>query len=1762
MADQRRKILMLAAVAALALFCGCGSEAEADDQVPDQPPEAPETDTGHVDAEPDEPTEVEAADTQPADIPAGEARFDKDRFLHDIRELTSGDHRLAGLPEGSRRASKYVEQRLRDAGVEDVFVQEFPVIQNIPTESRLVSDGREYPLLACRPNLLQASVTPADGLTGKTLYAGEGDMAEFGDEMPQDRIVVMEWDSDLRWLRAFAFGAKAVVFIGSEEPAPNAWHHLHMPANLPRFYVPEETAEELELRSRPREVTLHAASKWDELSGRNVIAHLPGTDPEFVQGRPEQAVVLAAPLDSYSEVPALSPGARGAANAAALLQLVEYYRVNRPRRDIIAVFLDAQAQSHAGARAFYGAVAADDRRAEAVKDRIKNFEDEREYRRQLLDIFSRDDLFAPDTKGLAYYEEALRAVNDEVLNFSSDVLEQLRPLRLERSRLRRREESVPSELEERIEFLAAEDLGWNTLQGYIANHRQHGMSEPELAEHARRELARHERGLRRLDSDEDPRASDLRIQRAIYDGLMDKMEIAKWRMRDMTTSRLEELDTLEARAKKDLELRDRFGPKQRHLVLHVSVNLGDARRQWSFVHGDDSGPMMGDDPGYYRGLFATMDETARQLGEDAADFDRRALSPEYSSRLFAPGRFVHSGAAARMFALFNVAAMTSMDRLDREGQPADTLEALDTDAVFSQTRQLGAFLHRLTEHRGLTLSPRARPRARWHESRWALPQSTGGRVRRAGAGSAMADRSVPDAVVAIITRGVGGHWDINSVRENPPGFVRPILTRTNTDGVFSVGPYVPDPGSGQTPPAPLIFSAAFDEPTVLSQRQNQEDDSHSRGLIAYANTEDTFEQDRDLSSASVELFHTRGITLVGFGFHRGAVGTRAMDASSGARFSNDRHQLCEWENVLTLFAPYEIERYSLFNRAGMVLLNNEPTREGHQGQGLLLADPWSRPATPEWTAGDLSRLNEYRLSLLRGNRINEESLEIIHSKARALAEDVERRDQSDSAAGADEGGDEDPPMSVQRYFAGKSASAAYSRGAYSPSVSVITDLVNAVVLLLLMAMPFAYALERLIIGTPHIYRQIGWFTAFFLLTFILLYLVNPAFSIAATPVVIFLAFAIILLSSLVIFIMIRKLQAELKKLQGLSVSVHSADVSRLSTMLAAVHMGISTMRRRPLRTLLTASTVVLLTFTILAFASFGTSWGLRERYEGPLTNPPPRILVRSQLWSPVGDGVYETLRGHFDGRGQVVPRYWLSPTAGEVERAMADNRDLQKLVAAGDGSQATSIAAAVGLDRRDVQNQQELASMLSGRSEMLEDDGIFLTEAVASELGLTEDDTGNADVLLAGRRFTFAGTILDAMAGYTLLEDSSILPVDYQTTTGGALESLQDTGVTARGEMPDIETSQFVTYNLDRVVIISPRAAERLGAEIRAVKVYPDQPEDIRELASEAAHISKLPTYVGDSGGVDRLIFAALATASGWRDLMIPVLLGGLIVFGTMLGSVSDREREIYTFSSLGLAPPHVASLFFAEASVYAVVGGMGGYLLGQLVTRVMGFLAELGYVAVPSMNYSSTNAIVTILIVMGTVLISTIYPAVKASRSANPGIQRQWRIPPPKGDLYDLVFPFTVSAYDITGVVSFLREHFHNHADEALGGFATTACEIFRQEDNDMLAFGATVALAPFDLGVNQDFVLLSRPSEIEGIDEVRIMIYRRSGAHGDWRRANRVFINDLRKQLLIWRSLPDDVIDNYRRQTLSGWEDLPRRRVDAESFGRNHTPTGQGTT
>jgi len=330
-----------------------------------------------------------------------------------------------------------------------------------------------------------------------------------------------------------------------------------------------------------------------------------------------------------------------------------------------------------------------------------------------------------------------------------------------------------------------------------------------------------------------------------------------------------------------------------------------------------------------------------------------------------------------------------------------------------------------------------------------------------------------------------------------------------------------------------------------------------------------------------------------------------------------------------------------------------------------------------------------------------------------------------------------------------------------------------------------------------------------------------------------------------------------------------------------------------------------------------------------------------------------------------------------------------------------------------------------------------------------------------------------------------------------------------------------------------------LGMLTNFVTLYPKEGANVDDDATKLAEYLQGPVCACSDAGSTRFFFTEKFEGSGMLEVLVPLLLGGLIIFSSLLGSIVDRQKEIFTYSALGLAPPDVATLFFAESAVFAVIGGMGGYLISQVVVKLLSILAEYGIARVPDVNFSSFSSIVTILIVMVTVMLSTIYPAFMASKSANPGVARKWRMPKPDGDIMRFTFPFTVSAESIAGILAFIREHFDNHGDASLGAFAAREVGITstpRADGSREMSISAEIALAPFDLGVFQRFSMTTKASDIAGIDEVVVELMRLNGSTGTWVRGNRAFIDDLREQFLRWRSLPVDSVEQYHRLAESG--------------------------
>ena len=326
---------------------------------------------------------------------------------------------------------------------------------------------------------------------------------------------------------------------------------------------------------------------------------------------------------------------------------------------------------------------------------------------------------------------------------------------------------------------------------------------------------------------------------------------------------------------------------------------------------------------------------------------------------------------------------------------------------------------------------------------------------------------------------------------------------------------------------------------------------------------------------------------------------------------------------------------------------------------------------------------------------------------------------------------------------------------------------------------------------------------------------------------------------------------------------------------------------------------------------------------------------------------------------------------------------------------------------------------------------------------------------------------------------------------------------------------------------------ESLGAELMSVAIAFDEEVPSRELIEEYLTRATFRLFVGmpdEEGELKTYAYSSMGATSveGLGALVIPMLIAALIVLNTMMGAVYERFREIGVYSSVGLAPVHIAFLFIAESCVYGVLGVVIGYVLGQAGGRVLLALDLLGGI---SLNYSSTAAISSALLVIAVVLLSTVYPARTASQMAVPDVVRRWQLPDPVDDVWRFPFPFTVNVNAVESLCGYLHTFFTSYSHESVGRMYTERTRVLVEEGDGGRVHTVQLLLwlAPFDMGVSQYLQFTIAPTDHPRIREIDLYIERISGPVAFWQRLNLGFMLELRKQFLVWQTLKHDIQEEH---------------------------------
>jgi putative ABC transport system permease protein len=190
---------------------------------------------------------------------------------------------------------------------------------------------------------------------------------------------------------------------------------------------------------------------------------------------------------------------------------------------------------------------------------------------------------------------------------------------------------------------------------------------------------------------------------------------------------------------------------------------------------------------------------------------------------------------------------------------------------------------------------------------------------------------------------------------------------------------------------------------------------------------------------------------------------------------------------------------------------------------------------------------------------------------------------------------------------------------------------------------------------------------------------------------------------------------------------------------------------------------------------------------------------------------------------------------------------------------------------------------------------------------------------------------------------------------------------------------------LDQTALIGLPAAKQLfGADGSPSTVYvradPAQVSDVQAVLAATAN-PEHPNEVQVSRPSDALAAQAAAKSALNALLLglggVALLVGGVGIANVMVIGVLERRSEIGLRRALGATRGHIRTQFVVESLLLALLGGVGGVVLGALVTA--GYAVQQGWrVVVP---LSGVAGGVGVALALGAV--AGLYPAIRAARLA-----------------------------------------------------------------------------------------------------------------------------------------------------------------------------------
>ena len=274
---------------------------------------------------------------------------------------------------------------------------------------------------------------------------------------------------------------------------------------------------------------------------------------------------------------------------------------------------------------------------------------------------------------------------------------------------------------------------------------------------------------------------------------------------------------------------------------------------------------------------------------------------------------------------------------------------------------------------------------------------------------------------------------------------------------------------------------------------------------------------------------------------------------------------------------------------------------------------------------------------------------------------------------------------------------------------------------------------------------------------------------------------------------------------------------------------------------------------------------------------------------------------------------------------------------------------------------------------------------------------------LVGQKPEQEGDLLvgyDAAKRLALIEETSdgqsqavsVMPMSEITSGGGVHHNnVQEKGfrlVRDRLEIADTEyrvtgvitptggsEDQMIYGSLSRFQTLLRKPNQLSMIEVSALCIGCPVEDIVNQISTQLpnAKVSALQQSVrARAETVDRLTRFATAVSA------VVLLIGGLMVFTTMMGSVVERTKEIGVLRAIGLRKRQIINELMIEVAAISTVGGLVGWIVGMLISwLILPYFSQSGL----KLEFDPKIALGAVGVALLIGAVSSVYPAIRASR-------------------------------------------------------------------------------------------------------------------------------------------------------------------------------------